>query len=356
MKRFALLLLLLAFAATDASAQLKFTDATELTLVNKLCPTENPYHRVDTGNYNLTKNEAALLRMPAGMALVFKTNSTRIAIRTEYLNYSTTRSSTTLVSQTGYDLYIRKDGEWLYAASNAPKDKDTVLQLIQDMDDSEKECLVYLPLFSELGRIEIGTDENASIAPSENPFRHRIVIFGSSFTHGTSTGRPGMAYPLIMQRNTGLQFISLGVSGNSKLQQSFARIIGDTPCDAIVVDAFSNPNATMIRERFLPFIETIREAHPGVPIIFLQTIYRERCNFDLKVRASETEKRAAAREMFGKAKKQFGDIYFVDVPDQTGTDHITSLDGTHPDDLGYWRWAHAIQPSIVRILKKYGIR
>lgn len=52
----------------------------------------------------------------------------------------------------------------------------------------------------------------------------------------------------------------------------------------------------------------------------------------------------------------YNDIYFVDEPDLTGTDHITSLDGTHPDDLGYWRWANAIQPRIVKILKKYGIR
>lgn len=355
MKRFASLLLLLVLTAT-ASAQLKFTDAQNLTPINKLCPTRNPYHRVDTDRYDLTKAEAALLRTPAGMALVFKTNSTRIAVRTHYLNYSTSRHSTTVTSQAGYDLYIRRDGEWLYAASNAPKDKDTDLPLIQDMDDSEKQCLLYLPLFSELGRIEIGTDANAWIAPAENPFRHRIVIFGSSFTHGTGTGRPGMAYPLIMQRNTGLQFISLGVAGNSKLQQSFARIIGDNPCDAIVVDAFSNPHALMIRERLLPFIATIRKYHPDVPVIFLQTIYRERCNFDLKVRASEARKRAAAREMFAEAKKQFGDIYFVDVPDPTGTDHITSLDGTHPDDLGYWRWANAIEPSVVRILKKYGIR
>ena len=208
----------------------------------------------------------------------------------------------------------------------------------------------------QLGSIEIGIDEGARIEASANPFRHRIIIFGSSFTHGTSTGRPGMSYPMIMQRNTGLQFISLGVSGNSKLQQSFAQIIGDNACDAIVVDAFSNPGPEMIRERFLPFVAAIRKAHPAVPLIFLQTIYRERANFDLKERAREEEKRRAARTVFEEAAKVYDHIYFVDEPDLTGTDHITSLDGTHPDDLGYWRWANAIQPRIVKILKKYGIR
>lgn len=232
MKRFVFSLLVLLFSVAGASAQLKFVDAEQLGLVNKLGPTKNRYHRVDTDKYDLTQTEANLLRMPAGMALVFRTNSSQIVVRTHYLNYSMVRYSTTGVSQTGYDLYIRKDGEWMYAGSNAPKNEDAELVLVRNMDDSEKECLLYLPLFSELKRIEIGIDEGAEIEASANPFRHRIVIFGSSFTHGTSTGRPGMSYPMIMQRNMGLQFISLGVSGNSKLQQSFAAIIGDSACDA----------------------------------------------------------------------------------------------------------------------------
>lgn len=171
-------MLALLLSAAGASAQLKFVDAEQLGLVNKLGPTENRYHRVDTDKYDLTQAEANLLRMPAGMALVFRTNSSQIAVRTHYLNYSMVRHSTTGVSQTGYDLYIRKDGGWLYAGSNAPKNEDAELVLVRNMDDSEKECLLYLPLFSELGRIEIGIDEGARIEASANPFRHRIIISG----------------------------------------------------------------------------------------------------------------------------------------------------------------------------------
>ena len=163
MKRFVFSLLALLLSAAGAWAQLKFVDAEQLGLVNKLGPTENRYHRVDTDKYDLTQAEANLLRMPAGMALVFRTNSSQIAVRTHYLNYSMVRHSTTGVSQTGYDLYIRKDGGWLYAGSNAPKNEDAELVLVRNMDDSEKECLLYLPLFSELGRIEIGIDEGARI-------------------------------------------------------------------------------------------------------------------------------------------------------------------------------------------------
>ena len=48
MKRFVFSLLALLLSAAGASAQLKFVDAEQLGLVNKLGPTENRYHRVDT--------------------------------------------------------------------------------------------------------------------------------------------------------------------------------------------------------------------------------------------------------------------------------------------------------------------
>ena len=360
MKRLTYLLLCLLMPAMAAAenAPVKYTDAASLTIVNKAQPGGPAFQRIDVARYpELTPTVTRYYRYSTGLAVVFRTDSRNIRARWTTVNQLPGANST-LIAQRGLDLYIRRDGKWVFAGVGVPSKSGTQHEapVVEHMDTTMKECLLYLPLFSELGRIEIGIDEGARIEASANPFRHRIIIFGSSFTHGTSTGRPGMSYPMIMQRNTGLQFISLGVSGNSKLQQSFAQIIGDNACDAIVVDAFSNPGPEMIRERFLPFVAAIRKAHPAVPLIFLQTIYRERANFDLKERAREEEKRRAARTVFEEAAKVYDDIYFVDEPDLTGTDHITSLDGTHPDDLGYWRWANAIQPRIVKILKKYGIR
>ena len=36
--------------------------------------------------------------------------------------------------------------------------------------------------------------------------------------------------------------------------------------------------------------------------------------------------------------------------------YVTSADGTHPSDLGYWRWAQNLQPELLKVLKKHGIR
>ena len=34
----------------------------------------------------------------------------------------------------------------------------------------------------------------------------------------------------------------------------------------------------------------------------------------------------------------------------------SSVDGTHPSDMGYLGWARSIEKPILKILKKYGIR
>lgn len=358
MKRLLFSALLLFACVAAVSAQMRFVDATELNIIGKGLPTPHPYHRIDTVAYKgFTPSENIKCRCSAGLAVVFKTNSKRIDLLPTYTPFSYNGLSTPRMASDGFDLYIRKDGEWLYAACAAPKKRGEKFSLIADMDDSEKECLLYLPNYSELLTLQIGIDEDAKIAPSENPFRHKIMIFGSSFTHGVSTSRAGMSYPLQIERNTGLYFCSIANSGNCKLQPYFAEYLADVAdADAMVFDAFSNPDADMIRERLLPFIEIIRAKQPSTPLIFVQTIYRESGNFNLKKRAIEEERRAAAREMMAKAVKQFDNVYFLDIPNLTGTDHATSADGTHPSDLGYWRWAEKLQPRLLKVLKKHGIK
>mgnify|MGYP001774391059 FL=1 len=90
--------------------------------------------------------------------------------------------------------------------------------------------------------------------------------------------------------------------------------------------------------------------------IFVQTIYRESGNFDLRSRKIEEDKRDMARRQMAEAMKRFDNVYFVDKADLTGTDHVTSADGTHPSDLGYWRWAQNLQPELLKVFRKCGIR
>lgn len=356
-----------AFAAISAaSAQnYDYTEASDLTIIGKLMPgkTANPYHRVDTTVYKgFTKRENQMVRQTSGMGCVFKTNSRSISILTEYGEMDDP-TNTSIISARGYDLYIRQDGKWLWAASGVSPRKDPAkaLTLIKEMDGSEHECLLYFPTFSEEYSIKIGVEEGSSLSAIENPFRHRIAIWGSSFTHGSSTSRAGMTYPAQFSRATGLQLLSLGCSGRCMLQDYFCNVLVDVDAEAFVFDTFSNPSAKLIRERLVPFIDRMIAAHPGKPLIFQQTIYRERRNFNTEEDSKEQAKMDMAAQIFKEIKstpegrKKYKDVYFI-FPEACPASHEASVDGIHPDNYGYTLWMQSVQKPIVKILRKYGIR
>lgn len=359
MKRIAIIIST-ALLATAAAAQDRwnFTEASELTLIGKILDgTPNPYHRVDTVKYKgFTKAENIQVRCPAGLAVLFRTDSKAISVRTEY-GWEYSALNTMPLSYRGYDLYIKKDGKWLWASSAAAKpgnSGDNVV-VIGSMDGSEKECMLYLPIYSEVRSVKIGTQDGSHISPLESPFRHRIAVFGSSYTHGISTSRAGMSYPMQLMRSTGLQFLSLGCSGNCKMQPYFADVLCDVEADAFLFDAFSNPDAQMIRERLFPFIEKLQAAHPGKPLIFQQTIYREKRNFDLHTDRFEQDKQDMADSLMHEAMRKYKDVYFI-ITDAADKQHETSVDGIHPGDYGYTLWARSIEKPLLKILRKYGIR
>lgn len=350
-------------AGLSAKTGYKFTEASDLTIFGKLMPgaTDNPYHRVDTTRYKgFTDAENFQVRMTSGMGCAFKTDSRSIVIRTKYGQMSYP-SNTNGFAARGYDLYIRKDGEWLWANSGVASDPDRDLTLISSMDGTMHECILYFPLYSEEYSIQIGVEEDAVIEAVGNPFRHRLAVFGSSFTHGSSTSRSGMAYPAQFSRATGMQMLSLGCSGNCKLQDYFCTVLCDVDADAFIFDAFSNPGAEMIRERLMPFIDRMIAAHPGKPLIFQQTIYREGRNFVTQADEKEQAKMDMALTIFKEMKstregrEKYKDVYLV-FPDAVSPSHEATVDGTHPDNYGYTLWAESIKKPVLKILRKYGLR
>lgn len=347
----------LAAAQTPKNVKYVFTEASDLNLIGKVIDTPNPYHRVDTCEFKgFDRTENAQVRCSAGLAVLFRTNSTSIAIESEfgYRNYGMT---TMPLALRGYDLYVRKDGKWLWAASKVNgvgKENDRMI-LIQDMDGEEKECMLYLPMYSELYSVRIGVDEGSEIESLDSPFRHRIAIFGSSYTQGISTARSGMSYPMQLMRKTGIQFLSLACSGHCKLQPYFADVLAAADVDAIVFDAFSNLSAKGIEERLFPFIERIRASKPDTPLVFMQTIYRENRNFNVSSDKYEQAKQDVAAELMAEAVKKYRNVYFIQT-NATSPDHETSVDGVHPSDYGYTLWARSIEKPLLKILKKHGLK
>lgn len=349
--------LLIACCLSSNAQEFQYTEGSDLTLVGNLFPdTPNPYHRIDTVKYKgFTNSENKQIREPAGMSIAFDTDSPAISVQMEYGQVGFPDNATGIAAR-GVDLYIKKGGKWLWACSSEVyRNEGRPVVIIKDMNATMKHCLLYLPLFSEVRSVKIGVLEGSTIKAGDMPFRHRVAIFGSSFTHGASTSRPAMAYPAQFSRMTGIQLLGLGCSGNCKMQPYFAEALKDVDCEAYIFDSFSNPSLETIEANLFPFIETIRAAKPGVPLIFQRTIYRERRNFNEKVEQFEARRQAFADSLMAIACKKYNDVYYVTETNATSGTHETSVDGTHPGDYGYTLWAESIRKPVLRILKKYGI-
>ena len=128
------------WAQTPKDVKYVFTEASDLNLIGKILKdTPNPYHRVDTVRYKgFTKGENNQVRCAAGLAVLFKTNSSTISVKTEY-GYQYNAVNTMPLAYRGYDLYIKKDGQWLWAGAGATKEgaqsSDNKV-IVKDMDRS----------------------------------------------------------------------------------------------------------------------------------------------------------------------------------------------------------------------------
>ena len=352
--------LIISLMAVSVSAQ-KFVDASTLNVCGQTLKSEsNPFSRFDPTKYPLpNKHTVQMSTYSTGMYIMFSTDSKNITAKWKWVKRGLGNNMTPIL-QRGLDLYIEKDGKWFFVGVGRPSGNqekcESTWKLAKNMPEGTKKCMLYLPVWSEVTELQLGIDENSSIAPIESPYRYKVLTHGSSITHGASASRPGMTYAARMSRYLGFEFTNFGFSGECKLQPEFAKIIAETEADAYMFDAFSNPSAKEIRERLEPFIKTITEAHPDKPFIFLQTHMREDTLFDEKWLSFNLERRATVRELMPLMEKKYKNVYFLNAENITSSDYDGTVDGAHPTDLGFDNFIKTYLPRVKKILKKYGIK
>lgn len=333
--------------------KIAYTPAKDLTLVGKIAPTENIFHRVDTNAFDdlpvAVKNRVV---QSGGLAVAFKTNSP--AIYAKWCTAETTASATmTGVAYRGLDLYIKRNGRWQYAGIARPREGQACASttIIQGMDYAEKECLLYLPLYNETTRLEVGVDEGSTMQAGAYPFHKRVLVYGSSIVQGASASRSGLAYPARLSRETGIDFLNLGMGGSAKMEKNVVDMIASFDADAFVLDCVPNSSPSQVTQRTAYLIETIRKRHPNAPIIVLQSVIRERGYFNLesgkRVRQQNENIKVEVAKLL---QKGVTNLHFIPADDFLGHDHEGSVDGTHPNDLGFDRMIDIIKPKLMAIL------
>lgn len=350
-----LLLTCIVFYCGIANAQeIQYIDARTLNLYGKAHSGGAHYHRVDTARYSdMPRSVKRLSTQASGLCIAFKTNSREIHARWSTPITRTLRNLPAVASH-GLDLYIRRDGQWVFAGAAVPHDSVSTRRIVGNMAEGEKECLLFLPLYAELFNLEIGVQPGSTLESLSIPWKGKVVIYGSSITQGASASRPGMSYPSILSRHLGYEFVNLGFSGSGKMEESVSRMIADIKeVDLFILDCAANPSPQQIEERTESFVKYIRQHHPNVPILMIASVVREGSNFDSNVREMVT----GQNSNFEKAYKRLlasgvKNLHFIKGDELLGRDHEGTIDGTHPNDLGFDRMVKVIEPRVRKLLRK----
>ncbi|HMI04572.1 MAG TPA: SGNH/GDSL hydrolase family protein [Pedobacter sp.] len=354
-KYFLLSCLLFTIAAAQAQQGpvYKYIDAQHLSKSGQWPKSTENYYRIQAAERQaLTKAVQTLSLNPAGISITFQTNSKNIAAKWK-LNPYRVMGNMSPLGVSGLDLYGWNGKKWQFAGVGIPSKDENSRTLIGNLDGQMRHYKIYLPLYTELGSLEIGVDESAEIKPAAPEYlnQKKVVIYGSSITQGASASRPGMAYPSILSRKINVETINLGFSGNGKMEIEIADLLAAIPADVYVMDCVPNPSPEEIKERSYPLIAKLRRLKPDVPIVMVESIQRQAANWDNQAKTRLTSQNAEFKTSYDRLiKEKYKGIYYIKSAELIGSDHEATTDGTHLSDLGFLRMAERVAKELKGIL------
>ena len=354
-----LTLLVISIACQSAFAQkVVYTDASEFPIYGKISDkTDSRYERLPSALQGVSRDPVWYLgRNSAGLYIRFRSNSTAIYTKWE----STFNNSMTHMTDTGtkgLDLYALVNGQWRHVCSAQPQGKISERRIIGYMDPVEREYMLYLSLYDGVSSLQIGVDEGAVLAQPavDSPKRAKpVVMYGTSILQGGCANRPGMAHTNIIGRRLDREVINLGFSGNALLDMEIAELMASVEDPGLfVLDYAPNAYADMIDQKGEEFFRVIRDAHPDVPVMFIEDVIFPHSAFDNKIREEVMQKNLAQKRLYAKLKK-LGEkkIYYISADGMIGNDGEATVDGIHFTDLGMMRYVDHVLPVIKKALRK----
>ncbi|HME54000.1 MAG TPA: SGNH/GDSL hydrolase family protein [Candidatus Lokiarchaeia archaeon] len=307
----------------------------------------------------LTTDMQRLVKHPAGAQIRFRARTELIAV--DLIGTAEEpRTAFSRIGQYGIDVYC--DGSFIGTLDTVPGEQDKWLRT----DDSRvHEYCLYLPTYSPLVIKMLVVDATCPGVPEEgtqleppSPFavNGKIVVYGSSITQGAYASRPGLAYPAKLGRSLNAEVVNLGFAGAGKGEPEVADCLVDIPDVALYILDWgcnlADPREVgYIRERYPAMLEKIKDAHPGVPILFIspQTFLSEFT--DPNFRDSFKIIRDTIEDNYWREVDAGMNCEFIDGRDIVGPGDLdATVDGVHCNDLGFDRYVQTILPAAKRLL------
>jgi len=286
----------------------------------------------------------------SGGMIRFRSDSAAIALRAA-LRDPSDMSHMTRNGSAGFDLYMGAGRDKRYFGSVMPDSGITLLEGLHCLPERQwREWTLYLPLYSGVSRVEIGVDPGSRLeAPTPFTVEQPLLFYGSSITQGGCASRTGNASAHFLGRFIDAPVINLGFSGNGRGEPMIAEAIAGLDLSAFILDYYHNaPDPAHLQATHEPFFQLIRERRPELPVIMMS-----KCDFQ------PTDDNRCRREVIRRTWQNAvsrGDrhVYFIDGETLFGGEcrDACTVDGCHPNDLGFFRMAQTIQPVLQQALAR----
>lgn len=286
----------------------------------------------------------------AGGRVRFMTDSSYVAINVKMPIFAR-MPHFALTGSSGFDLYVKKDGVQHYAGTfTPPYNTDDMYESVINLGGKElREITINMPTYSDVSELYIGIEKSAKLEKAPD-YKHTkpIVYYGSSITQGGCVSRPGNTYQGIIERRFDTDYINLGFSGSARGEDTIADYIKNLSMSVFVYDYdYNAPTVEHLRATHERMFLRIREQNPDLPIVmmsrpnyFLDTEAKQR--FDI---VKATYDNAVSR----------GDknVYLIGGPTlMAKAEYEGTVDGCHPNDLGFYSMAAALGDILEIILKR----
>lgn len=217
------------------------------------------------------------------------------------------------------------------------------------LDGSLQPIVVNLPRNDHLADARISVDDGARVLkPLKYNTPGKICFYGSSITEGGCATRAGNAYAAAAARWLDSDYVNYGFSGAARGEDEMADIICARDFSALVYDYDHNaPDAEHLKRTHARFFGRVRAAHPKMPVLMLS-----RPAFDAHA-ADNGARRDIILSTYLSARAAGDDnVYFLDGEQFFGGmgREMCTVDGTHPNDLGFYRMAISVYGALKKIL------
>ncbi|NLF40175.1 hypothetical protein GX586_12075 [bacterium] len=340
-------------AMEDPTADLIFTDARDLAINGKaFSDTGRFYSRLPLKAEGVVPPAVwSLAQQPCGITVDFWSDTTVLGAD---LELECEAEGPPLNTDCSIDCYAHDGTRWGWVGilKNLKRPRTTDV-ICRGLARTRTRFRIYLPFAERVKSLRIGVEKGASLEPAAPATNKPVCFYGTSIIHGFSARRAGMTLPAMIGRRLDWPVWNLGFSGNARMEPAMAELLAGLDPAVYVLDCLPNMGPDLVDERVAPFVRTLRAAHPATPIVLVENIVYQATYMLEDKRGGWGLKNDALKAVHAQLVEEgVTGLFYVPGGNLLGTDGDGAVDGTHPNELGFYRMADALEPVLRPLLDR----